>query len=221
MSSTNRSALSRLEDASRDLEEPVLNLLGSLCEEPPLHARFLNTLSQMEHIGSRKIMASQSPRHPAQDTLKHLAEETRHAFFFKRAAEKLAGHSLSYDAAETLSGISGALYMGRLDAHISAAIPDKRLPYLYMSLIVELRAIWFYRLYRLVLTERAVPINLASVVAEEEAHLDEMSASVAAKDAESENRIEDFRRFEDGRFRALWRAIEQAADDQARLKSAS
>ena len=152
MSLTSRLALSRVENESRDLAGPVQAWLAALCAEPETHARFLNTLSLLEHIGSRKIMTSQ--QEPQQDTLKHLAEETRHAFFFKRAAEKTAGRPLDYDPEHTLAGMSARQYMARLDAHIARDLPGAPDPsaYLYMSLIVELRAIWFYRLYHGVLT---------------------------------------------------------------------
>ena len=66
----------------------------------------------MEHIGSRKIMASQSERGLGGDTLRHLAEETRHAYFFKRAAEKLAHRPLGYGAAETIAGAAARVLHG-------------------------------------------------------------------------------------------------------------
>ena len=100
----------------------VAGLLQQICAAPGLHARFLNTLSLMEHIGSRKIMASQSGAGLKQDTLKHLAEETRHAFFFKRAAESTARNALDYSRETTLATAAARAYMGRLDAHIAAAL---------------------------------------------------------------------------------------------------
>jgi hypothetical protein len=164
----------------------------------------------MEHIGSRKIMASQGEAGLSHDTLKHLAEETRHAYFFKRAAEKLAGHALDYSPGETIAGAFARLYMGRLDAAIAGALTDTAPPalaYLYMSLVVEMRAIWFYRSYQEVLSERRSGISLASVLAEEELHLDAMLERVAALDDRAASRIARFADLEDTRFRALWGAI--------------
>ena len=43
------------------------------------------------------------------------------------------------------------MYFGRLDASIASALgPDAHheVPYLYVSLTIELRAIWTYRLYQ-------------------------------------------------------------------------
>src|SRR5579863_4921348 len=77
--------------------------LSSVCAAPEAHARFLNTLSLLEHIGSRKIMLTRAIAGDGR-ILKHLAEETRHAWFFKRAAERLAGRALDYAAQSTLAG---------------------------------------------------------------------------------------------------------------------
>lgn len=189
--------------------------LTAFCGAPRLHARFLNTLSLMEHIGSRKIMATQSGVELDNDTLKHLAEESRHAFFFKRAAEKLARRKLDYGADATIAGASARAYMGRLDAGIEAALPPTRpaaLPYLYMSLIVELRAIWLYRLYRDILDSYAIGIALKSVLAEEELHLSAMLGRIGEMAADSEIRIAGFARLEDRQFRIAWRAIEDACE---------
>src|SRR4051794_11911501 len=82
------------------------------------HARLLNTFSLMEHIGSRKILLSQGESSD-EKVLKHLAEETRHAHFFKRAAEKTSGREMRYVAADLAAGASARRYFGRLDAGVS------------------------------------------------------------------------------------------------------
>jgi len=210
-------------------------VLARICADAGLHARFLNSLSLMEHIGSRKIMASQAGGPLSSDTLKHLAEETRHAFFFKRAAEGVAGRELSYEAVDLLAGPQAGLYMGRLDAFITAQV---RLPsacastlagevavagprasesrrgqitYLYMSLIVEVRAVWFYGLYQSVLQGAGSFLKLTSVLAEEERHLDEMRQSLAALGEDVDARMADFSVFEARRFAILLDALERAA----------
>ena len=173
--------------------------------------RFLNTLSLMEHVGSRKIMASQSKQGLSGETLRHLAEETRHAYFFKHAAEKLARRPLGYGAAETIAGSSARFYMGRLDAGIAREFDDNTaspLPYLYMSLIVELRAVWFYQLYQETLTENDHGLSLRSVLAEEELHLNAMLAHLTELDTDCASRVTRFRALEQQRFSMLWDAVE-------------
>jgi len=188
----------------------VCETLSAVCREPTLHARFLNTLSLMEHIGSRKIMASQPESRLQHDSLKHLAEETRHAYFFKRAAERLALRTLAYDAGDTVAGASARAYMGRLDVGIANELGPgaQALPYLYMSLIIEVRAIWFYRLYQTVLDQYGLGISLKSVLGEEALHLSAMIARLTAMDATLQRRISCFLDLERDRFDALWSAIE-------------
>jgi hypothetical protein len=202
---------SPFEENNHRLVAGVRALLVSFCAERPLHGQFLNMLSLLEHIGSRKIMTSPAMRKADMEQLKHLAEESRHAFFFKRAAEQMALQPLDYSARHTLAGASARLYMGRLDVAISAALDKSAaaLPYLYMSLIVELRAVWLYRIYQIVLMEYKIGLNLKSILAEEELHRRAMFARLREVDSKWESRIVQFSRFEEARFRSLWSQIEE------------
>lgn len=207
----NPSPLSAFEDQNQSLDAPVRAGLVSLCRETSQHARFMNMLSLLEHIGSRKIMASRAMTEPGQDILKHLAEETRHAFFFKRIAEKLARRALDYSHPNTMAGASARSYMGRLDAEIARVLArtTPALPYLYMSLIVELRAVWTYGLYQAVLAEENAGVTLKSILAEEELHLSAMLARLKHMDSNVATRIALFSRFEEVLFRRLWSRIEE------------
>ena len=209
--SMNLSPSSAFERQNESLVAPVRAGLASLCKEASQHARFMNMLSLLEHIGSRKIMASRAMAVPGHDILKHLAEETRHAFFFKRAAEKLARRPMDYSRANTMACASARSYMGRLDAQIARVLANGSLalPYLYMSLIVELRAVWTYRLYQSVLTEENTGLTLKSILAEEELHLSAMLVRLKQMDSNILARIALFCRFEEVRFRRLWSRIEE------------
>jgi len=192
-----------------DDRSAVGSRLEQICADPDLHIRFLNTLSLMEHIGSRKIMLAQ-PRVPDGAMLKHLAEETRHAWFFKRAAEKLAGRMLDYDDDALLAGAAARLYMDRLDAAISSAIApgEGPLPYLYMSLIIERRAIWAYRIYQSVLAAQHCGISLTGVLAEEDLHHDKMLIGTGTRDSKSQERMPVFCAMEQDNVRRFWSAVE-------------
>jgi len=209
--SMNHSPSSAFERQNQSLVAPVRAGLASLCKETSQHARFLNMLSLLEHIGSRKIMASRAMAVPGHDILKHLAEETRHAFFFKRAAEKLARRPMDYSHPSTMACASARSYMGRLDAEIARVLAKGApvLPYLYMSLIVELRAVWTYRLYQSALTEENTGLTLKSILAEEELHLSAMLERLKHMDSSVAARIALFSRFEEVRFRRLWSGIEE------------
>jgi hypothetical protein len=167
------------EQDNADLVDATDAFLSDIVRDRPGHARFLNTLAMLEHMGSHKIMATQHGPAIDQFTLKHLAEETRHAFFFKRVAEREAGHALSGSAPDLLAHLAARRYFQRLEASILHALPasaDRCAPYLTMSLLVEFRAVWGYRIYQTVLSRAGHGISLKSLLAEEAGHLGEMAA---------------------------------------------
>lgn len=166
--------LSGMKDNNARLEAPVRAFLSEVVRDPPLHAKFLNMLSMLEHMGSRKIMVSQMNDILTEDKLKHLAEEARHAYFFKRQAERVAKKPLDgYSDENTFCRVPAAMYFGRLDAGLSRQVP-KEDAYPWVSLIIELRACWLYAMYHEVLQEAKVSISLKSLLAEEDMHLAEM-----------------------------------------------
>ena len=177
-----------------DNAEPVPRtraLLDALISEPVRHARMLNTLSLLEHMGSHKIMATQHSAAIDQATLKHVAEEAHHAFFMKRQAEKTAGRALEYVAADLLAPASARMYFQRLEGATVRALGEgrsARAVYLYMSMIVELRALWFYGLYEQALKRAQHALTLKRVLGEEQAHLSDM-----AERLESGNGLDDVR----------------------------
>lgn len=192
-----------------DLDAEARKFVRDLCVDAPRHARFLNTLSLMEHIGSRKILLTQGGV-GAEDTLRHLAEETRHAHFFRRAAERLAGRALGYSEADLAAPASARLYFGRLDAGISRETGAGRLAYLYVTWAVETRAAWLYGLYEEVLHEAKHPLTLRSVIAEEDAHLAAMEEQLKRDDLRYADRAETFARLERRLFDGWWIATRTA-----------
>lgn len=174
--STGPWALSGMKDNNARHEAPMREFLRTIVRQPDLHARFMNMLSMLEHMGSRKIMVSQMKDHRnmTEDMLKHLAEEARHAYFFKRQAERVAKKSLpGYTDDNTFCRIPAAMYFGRLDAGLAKQVPARD-AYPWTSLIIELRACWLYAMYQQILEEEKISISLKSLLAEEDMHLAEM-----------------------------------------------
>lgn len=197
---------SGMKENNRRLEEPVKNFLREIVTAPEIHAQFMNMLSMLEHMGSRKIMVSQMNRPMSEDTLKHLAEEARHAYFFKRQAERMAKRPLTgYADENTFCRVPAAMYFGRLDAGISRAIGDDD-PYPWVSLIIELRACWLYAIYHEVLEQEKISISLKSLLAEEDMHLAEMFEACG----ENEQRLKGLSAYETELFEKLFRALEAA-----------
>jgi len=171
-------ALARFATDNADLVERTRTVLDAIVAEPARHARMLNTLSLLEHMGSHKIMATQHSAAIDQATLKHVAEEAHHAFFMKRQAEKTAERALEYVAEDLLAPASARMYFQRLESATVRALGEKRsarAAYLYMSMIVEFRALWFYGLYQQALHRARHALSLKRVLGEEQAHLGDMA----------------------------------------------
>ncbi|MCE7886974.1 MAG: hypothetical protein DYH13_05660 [Alphaproteobacteria bacterium PRO2] len=188
---------------NRRHEAPVRELLTAIVQNPPEHARFMNMLSMLEHMGSRKIMVSQMNRTLTEDTLKHLAEEARHAYFFKRQAERIAGKALDgYTEENTMERVPALMYFGRLDAGISAQVTDEE-AYPWVSLIIELRACWLYEIYNDVLSKSGLKLSLKSLLAEEDMHLAEMFG-MCGQDTE---KLKALSAYETELFGRLWNKL--------------
>jgi hypothetical protein len=176
-------ALARFAADNGDLTPRTRALLDALVAEPARHARMLNTLSLLEHMGSHKIMATQHNAAIDQATLKHVAEEAHHAFFMKRQAEKTAERKLEYVTDDLLAPSSARMYFQRLECATVRALGracGPRAAYLYMSMIVEFRALWFYGLYEQALKRARHTLSLKRVVGEEQAHLGDMAERLEA-----------------------------------------
>ena len=184
-------ALARFDADNTELVPRTRALLHAIIAEPKRHARMINTLSLLEHMGSHKIMATQHSTAIDQATLKHVAEEAHHAFFMKRQAEKTAGRALEYVTDDLLAPSSARMYFQRLERATVRALGEQRstrAAYLYMSMIVEFRALWFYGLYDQALKRGRHALSLKRVLGEEQAHLADMAERLA-----SGNELDDAR----------------------------
>jgi hypothetical protein len=188
--------------------------LDAIVGVPPRHARMLNTLSLLEHMGSHKIMATQHAAGIDQATLKHVAEEAHHAYFMKRQAEKTAERPLEYVADDLLAPAAARMYFQRLESAIARAVGagyGTRAVYLYMSMIVEFRALWFYGLYQLALERARHGLSLRRVLGEERAHLDDIAVRLEVIGARVRAQTPEFLAAERRLFVRLLSAIENAA----------
>jgi hypothetical protein len=185
----------------------VQQFLQRLVQDAPAHSRFLNMLSLLEHMGSRKIMLSQMNRAMDEDVLKHLAEEARHAFFFKHQAERVAGKELNgYENENTTALAAARMYFGRLDAYTTQQV-GKDAAYAWVTRLVELRACWLYRIYQEILEKARASLSLKSLLAEEDLHLEHITQLCAAQ----EDMLDQLCAYEAELFEKLWVAIEADA----------
>lgn len=199
---------SGMKDYNKPHEAPVRAFLTRIVNDPKNHAKFLNMLSMLEHMGSRKIMVSQmnKPEEMDQDTLQHLAEEARHAYFFKRHAERINGEPMKgWVDSNVMARVSALMYFGRMDAGISKQVGDDA-AYGWVSLIIELRACWLYGIYNDVVEKEGIHLPLKGLLAEEDHHLAEMFEMCG----ENTDQLAALSRFETDLFVKLWGAIEAA-----------
>jgi hypothetical protein len=176
-------ALAHFGEDNAALAPRTVALLESVVAQRTRHARMLNTLSLLEHMGSHKIMATQHSTGIDQATLRHVAEEAHHAFFMKRQAEKTAERPLDYVTADLLAPAAARMYFQRLESATVRALGEqrsRRAAYLYMSMVVEFRALWFYGLYQQALTRARHALSLKRVLGEEQAHLGDMAERLEA-----------------------------------------
>ncbi len=152
-----------------------------------LHAKFLNTLSYMEHIGSFKIMTTQHSEHIDEMILKHAAEEARHGYYLKRLSHKiLPNENPDYTPQYLLAPIQSKQYLHRLDISINRLLKkfdlsshDKKFAaYLLVTYGIEQRADSLYPFYQKMLEENQVKISVKSIISEEIGHLEEMNKSL-------------------------------------------
>jgi len=189
-------------------EAGVRAFLSAIVVDPQNHAKFLNMLSMLEHMGSRKIMVSQAkrPEQMSMDTLQHLAEEARHAYFFKRHAERVNGSAMKGWVDEnTMARVPALMYFGRMDGGISKQVGEDD-AYGWVSLIIELRACWLYEIYNEVVEEAGVHLPLKGLLAEEDHHLAEMFEMCGENHAQ----LRELSAYETSLFEKLWGALEMA-----------
>ncbi len=206
-------ALARFAADNDDLSLQTRSLLARLVPDAPRHARLVNTLSMLEHIGSHKIMSTQHAADIDQPTLKHVAEEAQHAYFMKRQAEKTAERPMEYVTEDLLAPAAARMYFQRLESAMVRTLARQRSAravYLYMSMIVEFRALWFYGLYQQTLQRARHALSLKRVIGEEQNHLGDIANRLELAGELSDVRTAEFLDVEKALYLRLLGALQRA-----------
>ncbi len=115
------------------------------------------------------------------------------------------------------------MYFQRLEVAIRRAFGGDVHPrtiYLYMSMIVEFRAVWGYGLYQSVLQRAGSSISLKSLLAEEEGHLSDMAARLSEIGDWSGEQVRSFCAVEKRLYERLLSGLQEAVEAQS-LKGAA
>lgn len=148
------------------------DILETIIKTPGLEARWLNTLSLLEHIGARKIGKTFAKVHPSADVLQHYADETRHAYAFKRLALLASGG----EDPGYIVPLAAKKYFHNLDRRLSDWITRVTRQegtfqnYLLVTSVIERRAMKLYPLYRKITHSGFVRDELKRVIEEESSH---------------------------------------------------
>ncbi len=178
----------------------VISFLG---KDRFINAKFLNTLSVLEYAGARKIIKSQKAESLNLEILRHIAEEIRHARILKKMALQLSNQSLTtYRKEHLLAGDAAWDYIQSVDHFVEDEIkkPDPWIKYLYVTLLIEERAMEVYPLYSETLGQLGLAQPLQGLIAEEETHLKFTQRHILENDPESSKRLPQLRAFEKSQF---------------------
>jgi len=188
-------------------------ILEKIAAKPSLEARWLNTLSLLEYIGARKIGKTFSKVHPSMEVLEHHADETRHAFAFKRLSAIVSGgEDFGYLCPEEAID-----YFQTLDKTISdwmtklTSRNDATQNYLIVTAVIERRAMKLYPVYRRITRNGFIRDELKRIVEEEAAH--RRSIEDGCLKIMNRNDVPDFEecdRMEEELFARFQQAVEKA-----------
>jgi hypothetical protein len=179
------------------------DVVAKVVTDDHLHARWLNTFSFLEYIGFRKIVKSQRAEILNRSLLMHALEEGRHALLLKKLAVKLGGQTFDFYRPETMLCPDAAkTYFQELDhqcdakfAHLGE-LERAKLVYLYVTWLIERRALDVYGRYKTILGDSDVAPKLNALLAEEVGHLRAVEAGIAAGDPEHAARSAEFEALE-------------------------
>ncbi len=167
-----------------DAHKILAKVTDRIVQNNDLHVRWLNSLSIMENTGARKISRYEDPIHTGIIVLKHAAEEARHAYYLKKLIGKLDPEACpDYSAQYLLAPTYTHQYLNRLDVEACRYLKEKmgltgremmHGAYLLVTYSIEVRADMLYGIYQDALTRHNSKVNVKSIIAEEEGHLEEM-----------------------------------------------
>ena len=186
----------------------LAQLLPKIISDDPQHARWLNTLSMMESVGARKIAGYVDPIHVDELTLQHASEEARHAHYLKRQIGKIGQKLPDYSRDNLLAPRASYRYLHQLDWSCSRYLKQKGLSgralknhsYLYVTYLIEVRAMKLYHTYQAALIEAKSPVHVRSIIKEEEGHLANMSEQLHHIDPDWQKHCHDLQLTEQNLF---------------------
>jgi hypothetical protein len=142
-------------------------VLARICADPALEVEWLDMLSQLEYAGCRKIVKAVPFERVSMDVLKHVMEESSHAFLLKSQVEKMGVVDRRWTECPLTE--MGWTYFQTLDHGVSAFEPTG-FRYPAVSWIVEQRVLDVYPRYVAATRSLGVKRVLTRILAQEKHH---------------------------------------------------
>ncbi len=200
-------------------KEKLRTIVNRIVTDNELHAKWLNCLSMMENTGARKISKYEHPVYTNIIVLKHAAEEARHAYYLKKQINKLSKDACpDYSYPFLLAPVESYHYLRQLDVLACRYLKNKldlegralmHGAYLLVTYAIEVRADMLYGIYQEVLTLIHSKVNVKSIIAEEEGHLEEMQRMLEVFHPDWRQMAEDMCATESALFENWINAIER------------
>jgi hypothetical protein len=193
----------------------LTSFISLVIADPQLHARWVNTFSFLEYVGFRKIVKSQRAETLSAEVLAHALEEGRHAMSLKKLALKIGGKAFdSYAPEALLCGEEAEGYFQTLDHTCDEALQDQgeeqraALVYLYVTWLVEIRALEVYSIYGKAVASFGGAQGLEGLLAEETQHLSRVAQQLEKHDPNFAERSKAFSALEATLFEKILSAFE-------------
>ena len=188
----------------------LLKILETVTSDKNLHFRFLNTLSYLEYLGTRKMLKSLPAPLLNKVFLDHINEESRHSLFLKTIAQKLAGKNLGFKETELIAGSKASQYFKEVEHYtLKFSFSNPVLSDLYTTYAIEQRALIFYSLYNDILKKKSFHFSMQSILNDEADHLDHVLKTVQKIDIFWEKNLEEISQFEHQKYFALLISLEK------------
>ena len=191
------------------------SFLNNIIKNEQHHARWLNTLSFLEYIGTRKIIKSQRSQQLDIEILQHILEEARHALFFKNIVTKhFKINCKTYENKFLLGDNAAQTYFQELDHAINNYLDEHDSPphlvYFYVTLVIERRALVLYQTYDHLLEKYKFKFRIKSIIKEEVGHLEDTEEFLQSNDTNFQQRANLFTQIEKKLYEDFISAIKQA-----------
>jgi len=203
---------------TENADDEMNSLLSAIVQNNEKHYSWLNTLSFLEYMGSRKIFRTQDKAVLSEKILKHASDESRHALYLKQLACKLGRSECEdYTRENMLSGFSAYRYFQSLDIEVKkefAGLPKHKsyhICYVYVSYIIEIRANWMYDLYAKALQANNSPVSVGPIIGDEKRHLEEMKEELYEVDGDADKRLPRLLSLEKKLFNRFYQNLKKAA----------